>query len=169
MPTDKSDCTFRFLDSIHTHSILILHTTMPQLTAIAKHHILIHCQSRGRGETDVSIARRHGVVVSSQTIRNWRSRWDGTPQSLERADTAGRPHILTQSQIQRYISAPILAANREHRAINYSTLLRQIREKTGKSISLRTLQRIGKKELGIRWKHTQIRTKQECKSIRTYE
>lgn len=136
---------------------------MSSLTAQQKHDILIHCQSRGIGETDVSIARLHGASVTRQTIWRWRSRWDGTPQSLKHIDVSGRPHILTPTQIQRYISAPILAANREHRAINYSTLLRQIREKTGKSISLRTLQRIGKEQLEIKWKHTQIRTKDECK------
>ena len=134
---------------------------MSQLTARQKHDILVHCASRHDGESEVEIARLHGASVTRQTIYNWRCHWNGTPESLEHAQVTGRPRILTPAEISRHIHAPILAANRAHRSISYPQLRDRVEEKTSKSISLRTVQQIGKEQLGARYQHTVKRTEEE--------
>lgn len=136
-----------------------------QPTAQQKHDILIHCESRLPNLSEVEVARLHGVIVNRATIWNWKQKWNRTPQSLEHKKGAGRPHILTPAEISRHIRAPILAANRAHRAIHYSDLLASVQSKTRKKITLRTIQRTGQKELGIRERITRKRTSQESKCI----
>jgi hypothetical protein len=65
--------------------------------------------------------------------------------------------------VQRYVKAPILAANNKHKAISYTQLLLTVRQKTGKKLSVQTLRRIGKKQLGVTNKHTKKKTEKECK------
>lgn len=57
--------------------------------------------------------------------------------------------------------APILAANRAHRAVHYTELLPAVRQKTGTDVSLRSLQRYGKEELGAKQKRGVKRTADE--------
>jgi hypothetical protein len=135
--------------------------TMPQLTAQRKHDILIHCQSRHAGESEVNIAATHGALVSARTIYNWRRRWNGTPQSLEHKPVSGRPRVLTPAEVSRHVRAPILAANRAHTAVSYTKILPTVRCKTRKQLSLRTLQRTGKEQLNIRSKAAVRRTHDE--------
>ena len=140
---------------------------MKQLTAQQKHDILIHCEHRRQGETEVDIAALHGAVVSRRTMLNWRSRWNHTHQSLERREGSGAAPILTPSEISRHIRAPILAANRAHRAIHYPDVLQQVRTKTGKKIALRTLQQYGKEKCQIKERTTHKRTRAECECEHT--
>ena len=65
--------------------------------------------------------------------------------------------------------APILAANRAHRAVHYTELLPEVRQKTGTEVSLRSLQRYGKEELGARDKHSKKRTADESECNSTVE
>ena len=74
---------------------------------------------------------------------------------------------MSKSEVSRHIRAPILAANRSHRAIHYPQVHQSFEQRTGKRISLRTLQRYGKVELGIKQKHTKKRTADESKCIHT--
>jgi transposase len=134
---------------------------MPQLTAQCKHDILIHCQSRRTGESEVDVAAAHGVTIDRNTITRWRNRWNGTPQSLERKPVSGRPRILTRVEVSRHLRAPILTANRSHTAISYTKIYESVKQKTRKKLSLRTLQRTGKEQLDIECKATVKRTQEE--------
>lgn len=64
-------------------------------------------------------------------------------------------------EVSRHVRAPILAANRAHRAVSYTQLLPEVRRKTGKPITLRTLQRTGKQQLKAKAKTTLKRTREE--------
>ena len=68
--------------------------------------------------------------------------------------------------MSRHIRAPILAANRAHRAIHYTELLPQVQQATGKQLSIQTLRRYGKEELGVKQKRGVKRTanESECNS-----
>jgi transposase len=141
---------------------------MPHLTAQHKHDILIHCESRRADQTEADVAALHGAAVTRETIWRWRRRWNRTPQSLGHASVSGRPRILTPSEVSRHVRAPILAANRAHRAMSYTTLLPEVQRKTGKKIALRTLQRTGKEQLGATFKHRIKRTREERQYTQTY-
>jgi hypothetical protein len=49
--------------------------------------------------------------------------------------------------------------------VHYTTLLPAVRAKTGKELSLRTLRRYGKEQLGAKQKRSKKRTADESKSI----
>lgn len=141
---------------------------MKQPTAQQKHDILIHIQSHDTHCDPVTIANLHGVIVTRQTIWNWQQQWNGTPQSLEHKIGAGRPRLLTTTEVTRYVRQPILAANRSHTAINYTQLLQSIQQKSHKRISIQTLRRVGKEQLNVKFKHTRKRTREECQCIHTF-
>ena len=98
-------------------------------------------------------------------LQRWHAQWDGTAASLKEGKSSGRPRVLNRAQVSRHVRAPILAANRAHRAIHYSELLPTVRQKTGAEVSLRSLQRYGKEELGARDKHSKKRTADESECI----
>lgn len=136
---------------------------MTYFSAEVKHSILLEYIPRSSAHNFGALAHRHAVKGGERTIRGWHQRWDGTPQSLEDNHRSGRPRALTPTEVSRHIRAPILAANRAHRAIHYPDLLQSVRTKTGKEIKLRTLQRYGKEQYGIKEKTTRKRTRAECK------
>jgi len=133
----------------------------PHLSADAKHRILLEYTPRSASHSFAALARRHGVKGGKGTIARWHERWESTAASLQDQARSGRPRALSRAQVSRHIRAPILAANRAHRAISYPDLLPGVREKTGKRVALRTLQRYGKEELGVKARHTKKRTADE--------
>jgi len=142
---------------------------MSHLTAEAKHHILLEYTPRDTNRGFSALARRHAVAGGERTIRRWHQRWDGTARSLQRRDGSGKARTLTAAEVSRHIRAPILAANRAHRAIHYTDLLPEVQRKTGKEISLRSLQQYGKEELGVKQKHSKKRTAGESECTHTDE
>lgn len=142
---------------------------MKHLTSQRKHDILIHCESRRADQTECDVAALHGATVDRKTIRRWRSRWDRTPSSLERHAGTGATPILTPAEVSRHVRAPILAANRAHRAVSYTKLLPEVVRKTGKAVSIQTLRRVGHAQLQVASKHTRKRTSDERQSAHTNE
>lgn len=143
------------------------HTTMTPLSATTKHHILLEYSPRSPTRTLSALAARHGIRGGDRTLRRWLRRWDGTPQSLEHKAVSGRPHVLNSRQVQQYVRAPLLRANRAYRAVHYPQLLESVRLATGKNVSLRTLQRCGKEEQGARCTRGKKRTADERECIHT--
>jgi transposase len=134
---------------------------MKQLTAEQKHSILLEYSPRSTTHSFATLAARHGVTGGRRTVENWHQRWDGTPQSLQHRKGAGRPRMLTSREVEQHVRAPILRANRAHKPVHYSALLPPLQQKTGKQLTLRTLQRYGKKEVGARQKRGKKRTTEE--------
>jgi hypothetical protein len=137
---------------------------MPHLTAAAKHEILLEYSPRSPTHSFAALARRHSIKGGSGTVSRWHARWDGTAASLEEQPRSGRPRALSSTQVSRHIRAPILAANRAHRAISYTQLLPSVQAKTCTQLSIQTLRRYGRQELGARQQHTKKRTAAESKS-----
>ncbi len=128
-----------------------------------KQLILSKYQCRSRGEGFDALAARYGIQGGGRTIQRWYERWDGTPASLEPKRSTGRPTALSSTEVQQYITAPIKRENRRSHPIRYTDLLRPIREKTGKRVSLRTIQQYGKENAGINSRNTKKRTANERK------
>lgn len=136
---------------------------MPQLSPEAKHHILLEYAPNDQTRSFAALARRHNIKGGRQVLQNWYSQWNGTVASLNRKLGSGKVRILSRAQVQQHVAKPILAANRAHRAISYPQLLPQVRDRTGKNISLRTLERYGKEDAGAKSKTTTKRIEAECK------
>jgi transposase len=142
---------------------------MPHLSAEAKHHILLEYAPHDATRSFAALARRHAVKGGKSAVKRWHDRWDGTPVSLQEQPRSGRPRILSAVEVSRHVRAPILAANRAHRAIHYTELLPRVQTVAGQQISLRTVQRYGKEELGTKQKRGQKRTADESECNRTCE
>jgi hypothetical protein len=142
-------------------------SSMPQLSAEAKHHILLEYTPHDATRSFAALAHRHAVKGGERTIRRWHQRWNGTVHSLERKEGSGKARTLTAAEVDRYVRSPIRAANRAHRAIHYTELLPEVQSKTGKQISIQSLRRYGKEELAVKQKHTKKRTAEESECTRT--
>jgi len=134
---------------------------MKQLSSETKHAILLEYQPHSTTHNFTALATRHAIKGGRKTIARWHQRWDGSAASLEHKQVAGRPSALSAVEVSRYIRAPVLGANRTHRAIHYPEVQQSIREKTGKQMALRTVQQYGEKQLKIKDKHCKKRTAQE--------
>jgi hypothetical protein len=61
-------------------------------------------------------------------------------------------------EINQHIAAPIRRSNRKPQAIHYTDIHATVQEKTGKKMSLRTIQSYGKEKLQAKKKSTNKRT-----------
>jgi hypothetical protein len=134
---------------------------MTHLSADAKHHILLEYSPHDATRSFAALADRHGIAGGRDVVRRWHERWDGTPRSLERKEGSGKTPLLSAAQVSRHVRAPILAANRAHRAVHYTELLPRVQAATGKQLALRTLQDYGREELGAKQRRGKKRTAQE--------
>jgi hypothetical protein len=132
-----------------------------------KHRILTQYQPNCRGNGFKALAHNYGIKGGGRTIKYWYDRWDGTLESLEPKPSTGRPNILSSTEIKQYIGTPIKRKNRRSEPVHYTELIDTIGEKTGKRVSLRTIQRYGREKEGIKEKRTKKRTIQERKCIQT--
>lgn len=139
---------------------------MKHIAAQQKHDILVHIRDRRGSEQPEEVAARHGVTASRRTVYSWLQQWDGTPRSLERKAGSGKARILSAAEVQRHVRAPILAANRAARPVHYPSLLSSVRQKTGKQVSIQTLRRYGRQELGAKQKRGKKRTADERECTR---
>ena len=134
---------------------------MKQFTPDQKHSILLEYSPHTTDRSFAALAARHAVAGGRDVVRRWHQRWNGTIASLQRKAVSGRPRVLSARQVQQHVRAPILRANRAHKAVHYPELLQSVRTKTGKQIALRTLQDYGKKELGVKQRRGKKRTADE--------
>lgn len=142
-----------------------VYSNMPHITAQLKHSILIHIQTKPADKTYEQIAALHGVVTTRRTITNWIQQWNGTIASLTRTPGSGRPRILTPTQVYHQITKPIRASNRASNKVKYTKITEGVQRKTGKTLSVETVRRIGRTELKAKLKRGTKRTAKESKYI----
>jgi transposase len=140
---------------------------MKQLTAAQKHTILLEYQPRSPTHSFSALSLRHSIKGGKKTLIRWHKQWNRTIESLERKSVSGRPSILNQREVERYITTPLRQSNQSSRPIRYTSIAKSIREKTKKNIGDRTIQMIGKHQLGGRMTKGRKRTADECKCIQT--
>lgn len=147
------------------------HAPMTHLSADAKHHILLEYAPHSATHGFAALAARHAIAGGARTVQRWHKRWDHTVASLEEQPRTGRPRLLSTAQVRRHVRPPILAANRAHRVIHYPELLPRVQAATGSELSVRSLRRYGKEELGAKQKRSKKRTaaESECSAGRERE
>jgi hypothetical protein len=128
-----------------------------------KQHILTQYRRNCRGKGFKELAQKYGIKGGGRAIKYWYDRWDGTAASLEQKGGAGRPTILSREEVKQYITTPIRQKNRKTEPVHYTDVLGPLQEKTGKQLSLRTIQRYGKENERINLKKTKKRTVHERK------
>lgn len=141
---------------------------MKSFTPELKHHILSQYEPYSRINSFQALARRYGVSGGESTIRKWHSHWNGDVSSMQHKSNARRPRKLTRAQVKRHVESRIVAANRRHEAIHYTTILPAVQAATHTDVSLRTIRRYGKEEANVKNKHTKKRTAAESESTLIY-
>ena len=131
---------------------------MSHLTAQQKHDILKLYSPHDHNHSFAALAQQYNIKGGRQVVENWYHQWTGSPKSLERKKGSGRPTILTSKEVKDTIQLPIRNKNRSSQPVHYPDLLPSMTEKTGKNISLRTIQRTGQEQLGAKQKRTNKRT-----------
>jgi transposase len=134
---------------------------MKQFTPEQKHSILLEYVPLSATHSFAALAARHGVASGRKTVEKWHRRWNGSASSLQHKAVSGRPRALSKREVQQHVRMPILRANRAHKAVHYPAVAALVRQKTGKEVSLPTLRRYGKEELGARQRKGKKRTAQE--------
>jgi hypothetical protein len=140
---------------------------MKQISAQQKHSILTHYTARRKGETLAEILRLHDVSASRTAVFYWMQQWDGTVDSLQHKGGAGRPRILSQQEVTRHMGTPIRNKNRAAVRVKYIDIQQQVQDRTRKQVSIQTIRRYGKDELGARFIRGKKRTREESKYIDT--
>lgn len=69
--------------------------------------------------------------------------------------------MLSRREVQQHVRAPIVRANRAHKAVHYPRLHAALVESTHKQVSLQTVRRIGHEELAARQRRGKKRTADE--------
>lgn len=128
-----------------------------------KQQLLLKHRSNSHRFSFRFLAGFYGGGLAHTTIERWYNRWNGTEESLERREGSGVHRLLSREEAKDTIDTIVRASNRNHDPINYSSIHREVEEKTGSSLSLSTLRRYGHEDAGIRYKRTKIRTEQESK------
>lgn len=118
----------------------------------ARHHILLDYIPGVRGHGAKAVARRHGVR-SHQTILNWYSRWDRTPNSLIDRDRSGRPSLPYKAEAKELIAQELADAHMDFRSISYPSISDTMYETLEVRINPRTLRAYGR-EMRASCKHT---------------
>ena len=135
---------------------------MTKYTSHFKHNILTEYRRGNRKHSFSALAVAYGIKGGKQAIHYWHKQWDGTPESLERKWGGGRAPLLTPAQVQKHIITPIRKRNKKHMAISYPEMIESVEHHVGKKISLRSLQRYGKEQGGVREKSTIPSTLDGC-------
>lgn len=137
------------------------HSAMERLTPHQKHSILTRYRPHTRGAGFNALATRFAVRGGGTLIRRWYHLWDGTPQSLEPRTSPGRPALLSEEQVNRYIREPVSRAHQRRSALHYTTLTPSVRNQTHTTVSVQTVRRLGREALRARHRHTKKRTEKE--------
>lgn len=136
---------------------------MKQFTPEHKHAILLEYAPQSDSHSFAALARRHSIKGGRQTVHLWYQRWDGSIASLQHKKGAGRPCLLDQQQVKRFIAAPIHQLNQSSAVVRYGKIAEQVRRKTHTSISNTSVRRIGLKQLGAKKIVGKKRSAEECK------
>ena len=134
--------------------------THTQYTAAFKHKVLSEYQPNKPntyGQGFHALATRYAIPDGAKTIHQWYAQWDGTQASLEHKPIRGRKRSLTEAESTTLILKPVQKAVEKKQKISYKDIHKTAIAKPQYShISLRTIQQLGKKHHGLKWKRTTL-------------
>jgi hypothetical protein len=120
-----------------------------------KHRVCGAYQKGKRDKGFGALSKRFGVAKS--VIETWYEKWDlggRTPEAFEDDAGGDRRSILTPKEKERHILDYVSLKNSKREPVDYVNVHKNVVKQTKKDISERTVQRIGKEEMGLTWKET---------------
>jgi len=97
---------------------------------------------------------KHYELPCHKLVTQWHAAFHGTSQSLEKKCAGGRKRKLEDEEAQTHVKEFIENANKRGKAVSYADVHREVKQQTGKTMSLRTIQRVGRRDFNITDKMT---------------
>jgi transposase len=113
-----------------------------------KHRVLQYYKPGVRGHGARATASRF-LLPDHSLVLQWAAQWDGTVESLERKVGSGRKRKLTHEESTTHIEEFVRKRNKAGISTSYKEVKAEVESKTGKTVSLRTVQRIGREDHNI--------------------
>jgi transposase-like protein len=106
-----------------------------------------------KGAGFAALAKRFHVKGGAMLVRSW---WIAQKrnESLTKRTRPHRAGKLSPAEIGAYIREFVTAKNQSKVAVDYGDVQAHVKKKTGKDISLRTIQRLGRQKANLTWKQT---------------
>lgn len=123
-------------------------------TAEFKHNVLKDYKTGVRGHGWKALAKTWNVEGGVHRIKEWYKRWNGSVQSLQDRRRPNRDLVLTEAEERTHILHFVRDCNRKGKHVDYKDVHANVTAKTGKEVSYRTVKRIGKERLNLRYKVT---------------
>jgi len=152
-------CVNRFFHFLFCVSPFIMVSSRYYYPKAYKEKVVSYYYRHRPSATYSSVAKQFGIAGGHFTV----SRWIKQSHRTKPRRRSGRPPTLSRQEIYHLIERRIRTTNKAHKPINYKQIHTAVQQQVGKSISLRTIQRIGKETCGIKFKSTITRTPQERK------
>lgn len=128
---------------------------MTKYSPAYKERVVREYQKGVRGRGFAALSKRFKIPKS--VIEDWWKKWIQAGQTIEAfAEEVGgdRKSVLTEKEKERYILDFVSHKNAKGEAVDYPDVHAYVVNCTQKDISIRSVQRIGKEEMGISWKQT---------------
>jgi hypothetical protein len=133
----------------HTHHVCAK-TDQPFMAAIHGHYdagvklrALAWYRPGIRGHGALATAK-HFLLPNAQLVRRWARESEERGSSLERKPGSGRKRKLTDEESTTHVKDFIVKKNKAGLSTSYEQVKQEVEAKTGKEISLRTVQRLGR-------------------------
>ena len=128
--------------------------TYTQYSADTKHFILQQYTPGVYGSGFAALASQYGVPNGARTVQSWYSKWDGTPQSLQKQTTSHKRRTLDPHQVKQHIRQYVIDMNSEKEHVKYENVKKNVEQETDAPIAWSTLKRYGYKEALVSCKRT---------------
>ena len=106
------------------------------------HNILLEYKPGVWGSGFLALSKKYQVQGGSKLISEWYKKWDGTESSLRKQSGGDVRSILTPKEKKLHIRNFVTKKSKVEAAI-YPEVKKNVEKKTGKDISLRSVQEIG--------------------------
>lgn len=133
-------------------------------TAAFKAHVLSFYKRGARGCGARAIASRFGLP-DAKLVQRWARERDERGGSLERKVGSGRKRKLTDEESTEHIKDFVVKKNKAGISVSYKEVAEEVKSKTGKDVSARTVRRLGREDHKLTDKFTTRKLAIECKII----
>ena len=138
-------------------------TQYNKFTSVFKHNVLQEYRHGIYGCEFRSLAKRFKIKGGHKLIMSWYARWNGTVESLEPKWAGDRPRTMTKDQVTDYILNFVDEMNMLYKPVNYKMIKECIESSFNRQFPLKTTQRYGKQDCGIKNKTAKELTTRDSK------
>jgi transposase len=139
---------------VSCHSSAMSKRTHMQYSADTKHNILLQYRPHVRGCGFAALAKKHNVKGGARLVQLWYRGWNRSPESLKKQTTSHKPRILEAVEVKQHIRDYVEEQNQQAEPVGYKEVKEHVDQEIEKEVSMRTIQRYGKRDAMLSYKRT---------------